>query len=96
MNKSPLWISTLLAATGIGTAHSADKQAADKQSAEKLGEHPAVIVARNWSARGIDPNTFIVAHPARLQLVAKSPSEKQPSEKPQRVAEAEATAAAGQ
>jgi len=82
MNKNLLWISTLLTATaGINTA----------QSAEKLGEHPAVIVARNWSARGIDTNTFIVAHPARLQLVAKSPSEK-----PLKVAEAEATATAGQ
>ena len=26
--------------------------------AETLGEHPAVIVARTWSTRGIDPNTF--------------------------------------
>jgi hypothetical protein len=92
MNQNLLWISTLLAATAsIGTAHSADKLAADKQAAEKLGEHPAVIVARNWSARGIDSNTFIVAHPARLQLVARSPSEKQPT-----VVAAEATAAAGQ
>lgn len=82
LNKNLIWISTLLAVTtGTDIAH----------SAEKLGEHPAVIVARNWSARGIDPNAFIVAHPARMQLLAKSPSEKQ-----QRVAEAEATAAAGQ
>jgi hypothetical protein len=40
---------------------------------ERLSEHPAVLVARNWGARGIDPNTFIVAHPARLQLVAAPP-----------------------
>lgn len=72
MKKSLLWISTLLATSaGIDTAQSAD------QSAEKLGEHPAVIVARTWSARGIDPNTFIVAHPARLQLLAASPSDKE-------------------
>ncbi len=32
--------------------------------AETLGEHPAVLVARTWSSRGIDPNTFIVLHPA--------------------------------
>jgi hypothetical protein len=84
MNKNSLWLSTLLAATaGIGTVHSADTQAA-----EKLGEHPAVIVARNWNARAVDPNTFIVAHPARLQLVAASPSQKE-----QKVAEA--TVAAG-
>jgi hypothetical protein len=44
--------------------------------AETLGEHPAVLVARTWSARGIDPNTFIVAHPARLELLAASPTER--------------------
>lgn len=38
-----------------------------------LGEHPAVLVARKWSTRGINPNEFIVAHPARLQLTAASP-----------------------
>jgi hypothetical protein len=44
--------------------------------AETLGEHPAVLVARTWSARGIDPNTFIVAHPARLELLAAPPTER--------------------
>lgn len=68
MNKSVLLISTLLTATaGINTA----------QSAEKLGEHPAVLVARTWNTRSIDPNTFVVAHPARLQLLAASPSAKE-------------------
>lgn len=41
---------------------------------ESLGDHPAVIVARTPKARGIDPNTFIVAHPARLELLAASPN----------------------
>ena len=54
---------------------------------EKLGEHPAVLVAQTWNTRSIDPNTFIVAHPARLQLIAASPTEKD-SER----VEAEATA----
>ena len=44
--------------------------------AEGLGDHPAVIVARTWNARGIDPNTFIVLHPAATQFLAVSPSEK--------------------
>jgi hypothetical protein len=44
-------------------------------AAETLGEHPAVLVSRTWSHRGIDPNTFIVAHPARLTLLAASPTE---------------------
>lgn len=33
-----------------------------------LGEHPAVLVAKQWDLRGIDPNQFIVAHAARLAL----------------------------
>jgi hypothetical protein len=44
--------------------------------AETLGEHPAVIVAREWNSRGIDPNTFIVLHPAAAQFLAASPAEK--------------------
>jgi hypothetical protein len=43
--------------------------------AETLGEHPAVLVARTWSARGIDPNTFIVLHPASPRFLAASPTE---------------------
>ena len=45
-------------------------------AADTLGEHPAVLVAQTWSTRGIDPNTFIVAHPARLTLLAASPTER--------------------
>lgn len=33
-----------------------------------LDEHPAVLVAKQWPLRAIDPNRFIVAHPARLAL----------------------------
>jgi len=32
--------------------------------ANPLGEHPAALVAQSWSSRAIDPNTFIVLHPA--------------------------------
>jgi hypothetical protein len=53
----------------------------------KLDEHPAVLVAQTWNTRGIDHNTFIVGHPARLQLIAASPTEKDSQR-----AEAEATA----
>jgi hypothetical protein len=45
-------------------------------STDALGQHPAVLVAKTWNSRGIDPNTFIVAHPARLQLVAAAPTGK--------------------
>jgi hypothetical protein len=44
--------------------------------AETSGEHPAVIVARTWSARAIDPNTFIVLHPASPQFLAVPAAEK--------------------
>jgi hypothetical protein len=45
-------------------------------AAQSLGEHPAVVVARTWSHRGIDPNTFIVAHPAGVRWVSESPTDK--------------------
>ena len=54
--------------------------------AETLGEHPAVIIARTWSARGIDPNTFIVLHPAGPRFLAESPTEKATREQAQRAA----------
>ena len=41
--------------------------------AEPLGEHPAVVVARTWNNRGIDPNTFIVAPPASTRWVSEAP-----------------------
>jgi len=41
--------------------------------AQPLGEHPAVVVARTWDQRGIDPNTFIVAPPASTQWVSETP-----------------------
>lgn len=34
---------------------------------EAFGEHPAVLVAKQWHTRGVDPNQFIVAHPASLR-----------------------------
>jgi hypothetical protein len=44
--------------------------------AGSLGEHPAVLVARTWSSRGIDPNTFIVQHPAGRVWLNASPTAK--------------------
>jgi hypothetical protein len=58
--------------------------------AETLGEHPAVIVARTWTNRGIDPNTFIVLHPAgqQLQFVSSTEKDKARLEQAQRTANA--------
>src|ERR1051325_129448 len=44
--------------------------------AEGRGEPRAVIVARTRNARGIDPNTFIVLHPAAPQFFAAAPTDK--------------------
>jgi hypothetical protein len=41
--------------------------------AESLGEHPAVLVARTWSSRGIDPNTYIILPPAYVHWVYALP-----------------------
>jgi hypothetical protein len=49
-------------------------------TAESLGEHPAVVVAREWNSQGIDPNTFIVLHPAAPRFLAASPTEKDKGE----------------
>jgi hypothetical protein len=48
---------------------------AESAIADTLGEHPAVLVARTWDARGIDPNTFIVLHPSGPMFLAESPTE---------------------
>jgi hypothetical protein len=47
---------------------------AQPASADNLGQHPAVLVAQKWETRGIDPNTFIVLHPAGPRLLAASPT----------------------
>ena len=49
---------------------------AQPATAQSLGEHPAVLVARTWNNRGIDPNTFIVRHPAGPVWVNASPTAK--------------------
>jgi hypothetical protein len=67
MNVKTLW-PLAAALVFVSLAHSA--------IAQTLDEHPAVIVARTWSSRGIDPNTFIVLHPAAPQFLAVSPTEK--------------------
>ena len=63
MNVKTLW--RLVAALVFGSL-------ATSAIAEGLGEHPAVIVARTWNTRGIDPNTFIVLHPAAPVFLAGS------------------------
>ena len=49
--------------------------------AESQGEHPAVLVARTWDSRGVDPNslglipnTFVFVHSAGPVWVDRSPT----------------------
>jgi hypothetical protein len=49
--------------------------------AESSGEHPAVLVARTWSSRAVDPNTlglvpntFVFLHPAGPLWKNESPA----------------------
>jgi len=70
---------TAILATIAGFSVSSNALASppDAQANVQLGDHPAVVVARTQAKRGIDANTFIVAHPARLQLLAASPNAKE-------------------
>lgn len=59
----------LFASAGHATAQGALTDApAAAPSAHTLGQHPAILVQRQ--VPGIDPNHFIVAHPARLAVIA--------------------------
>ncbi|MBL8271684.1 hypothetical protein [Steroidobacter sp.] len=73
--NSRLFLFSAIVAVTSGLSVSSAAQSSETAPEVKLGDHPAVVVAR--TARRIDPNTFIVAHPARLQLLSASPSEKQ-------------------
>lgn len=55
-----------------GSRNPVDEIAKTSAVREQLNEHPAVVVARSWDTHELDPNTFIVMHPAGLQLVATS------------------------
>jgi hypothetical protein len=75
MKSHFILITAILATTaGFGVSSNAVADSSDARTSAKLGDHPAVVVARTQAKRGIDPNTFIVAHPARLQLLAASPA----------------------
>lgn len=75
MKSHFILITAILATTaGFGAASNAVADSTDAKASAQLGDHPAVVVARTQAKRGLDTNTFIVAHPARLQLLAASPT----------------------
>jgi hypothetical protein len=66
---SPHWsarIGSGQASPGVDVRKLAERKAPAEAPAitKRLGEHPAALVAQSWSSRGIDPNVFIVRHPA--------------------------------
>jgi hypothetical protein len=56
-------------------AHGFPGTAEDGQQPGELGEHPAVLVHRNWSKRGYDYASQMYAHPAGLALSLEAPRE---------------------
>jgi hypothetical protein len=77
-----IFVTTLLAAAlPVGTA-AADEpagcqpgSAATTQAHHEMGEHPAVLIKRDWSKRGYDYASKFYLHPARLALLPEAPRE---------------------
>lgn len=57
------------------TSSRLSEQPAITEAPRKMGEHPAVLVHRNWSKRGYDYASKMYPHPARLELYAEAPRE---------------------
>jgi hypothetical protein len=66
-------ITAILATTAFSVSTKTLASPPDAQASAQLGDHPAVVIART-AKKGIDPNTFIVAHPAGVRQLAASPS----------------------
>ena len=74
MKSHFILITAILATTGFSVSTNSVASPPDAQTSAQLGDHPAVVLART-AKKGIDPNTFIVAHPAGVRQLAASPSE---------------------
>lgn len=55
--------------------------AAQAEESRPMGQHPAVLLQADVSAlkRGVDPQTFIVGHPARLALSGRHANGEHPA-----------------
>ena len=74
MKSHFILITAILATTAFSVSTNSVASPPDAQASAQLGDHPAVVLART-AKKGIDPNTFIVAHPASVRQLAASPSE---------------------
>lgn len=73
MKSHFILITAILATASISHSTNSFASPPDAQASAQMGDHPAVVVART-AKRHIDPNTFIVAHPAGVRFLAASPS----------------------
>jgi len=76
MKSYSVLVAAIFATAGFSVSSNALASPPDTLVSEQTGDHPAVIVARTQAKRGIDPNKFILAHPAAPQLLAASPNAK--------------------
>lgn len=76
MKSQFILITAILATTGFSVSTNSLASPPDAQASAQLGDHPAVVIART-AKKSIDPNTFLVAHPASVRQLAASPSETQ-------------------
>jgi hypothetical protein len=74
MKSHFILITAILATAGFSVSTNSLASPPDVQASVQLGDHPAVVLART-AKKGIDTNTFIVAHPAGVRQLAASPSE---------------------
>lgn len=73
MKSHFILITAILATTGVSHSTNSLASPPDAHASAQMGDHPAVVVART-AKRNVDPNTFIVAHPAGVRHLAASPS----------------------
>ncbi|HKX43359.1 MAG TPA: hypothetical protein VJO99_19525 [Burkholderiaceae bacterium] len=64
------YLSTSIAAL-LATLATATTAVAQQQAEHPMGDHPAVIVKRNWSQRPIDYAATFYPHPAWLYLTSE-------------------------
>ncbi len=66
-------LATVAALAGIAFSTPAFAQQSAQQSAHRLGDHPAVIVKRQWPKKGYDYESKFYPHPAWLYWYNEAP-----------------------
>jgi hypothetical protein len=66
-------LATVAALAGIASSTPVFAQQSAQQSAHRLGDHPAVIVKRQWAKKGYDYESKFYPHPAWLYWYNEAP-----------------------